>query len=92
MRVRSPRISDGYEESSASPSSTNRSVQLAAFAHDSDVAVFLPRNAPLSHHEEGKEGNGAAHDGVEVDKLGVRISQAWRFLAQPFTWLSMLST
>ncbi|KAG0576855.1 hypothetical protein KC19_5G113400 [Ceratodon purpureus] len=91
MRVRSPRISDGYEESSSSPSSTNKSVQLAAFAHDSDVAVFLPRNATLSHHEEAKEGNVAASDGVEVDRVGVWVSRTWQFLAQPFTWLSMLS-
>lgn len=88
--MRSPRINDGYEESSSSPSSTNRSVQLAALAHDSDVAVFLPRNAIMSHHEDSKESNVAANDAVEVDKGGVRISQAWRFLTQPFTWLSML--
>ena len=87
MRVRSPRISEGYEESSRSD------VQLAAFAHDSDVAVFLPRDATLSHEEEAKEGNAGANvDAVDkVAKVGVRIvDKAWHFLSQPFTWLSML--
>ena len=97
MKVRSPRISDGYEESGASLPSTNRSVHLAAFVHDSDVAVFLPRNVTMS--DDLKEDNLTADDEMEVDKvdkvdkLGNEewISQAWRFLAQPFTWLAMLS-
>jgi len=87
MRVRSPRISDGYEESS--PSISTRSHELVAFAHDSDAVVFLPKNVALSHHEEDVKGDVVAEK-EEVDKVEVWKSKAWRFLVQPCTWISMV--
>lgn len=93
MRVRSPRISDGYEEQSSSTTGT-RSHELAAFAHDSDAIVFLPKNATLSDHHDPKEAINVVEEDEErsVAKENVvkRRGQVWRFLVQPFTWISML--
>jgi hypothetical protein len=91
MRVRSPRISDGYEEQS---STGTRSHELAAFAHDSDAIVFLPKNTTLSHHHDPKEAihvvEGDEERVVAKENVVKWQGQAWRFLVQPFTWISML--
>lgn len=70
----------------------HRSHELAAFAHDSDAVVFLPKHATLSHHDEDPkediEDIVAGSHGREGG--GVEKGEVWRFLMQPFTWISML--
>ena len=84
MRVRSPRISNGYQESSSSPSSKT----MGNSPVESETTEFLPKGA------DPKDGNVLADkDGKQVEEKEIPASwdaQLWRFLQQPFTWISML--